>query len=442
MDEGKAWTSSQSTHLVVAAGAAARLALFLAAPALCHALERRPELSTPLTSIRNLREGVFIYERGTNPYDGGVFYHSPVYLAFFTYILPVSSYLLTALLWTFADIASSIALIRIWQTRAKFQSRKREFLVAGLFLFNPYTILSCLARSTVSLDNAILIGAIATTAIGHSLPATCLLAIASHSSLYPLLLLPPLVMLLTKESPIAQKSTSVFHVTIQYIALHAAISGLNWILADRSWIAQTWGVIINVTDLTPNVGMWWYFFTEMFDHFRTFFLGVFQLHNLIYVVPICLRFSDDPLFATVILVGIFGTWKSYPNLGDMALWAGLLGCFPEVISNLRHPLFTLTVHLYTSILLPLLHSLWLLTGTGNANFFYAATMVYGLNASLAIVDVMGAGLRVQVKRKASELLLREDLEDHKGIQDSSDKLTDKVWERKGWSVVQFTRSLM
>ena len=30
-------------------------------------------------------------------------------------------------------------------------------------------------------------------------------------------------------------------------------------------------------DLTPNVGMWWYFFTEMFDHFRPFFLGVFQV---------------------------------------------------------------------------------------------------------------------------------------------------------------------
>jgi len=65
--------------------------------------------------------------------------------------------------------------------------------------------------------------------------------------------------------------------------------------------------------------------------------------------------------------------------------------------DLRHPLFTLTVHLYTSILLPLLHSLWLLSGNGNANFFYAATMVYGLNASLAIVDVLSAGLKLRVK---------------------------------------------
>lgn len=37
--------------------------------------------------------------------------------------------------------------------------------------------------------------------------------------------------------------------------------------------------------------------------------------------------------ATLILVGAISTWKSYPTLGDMALWAGLVGCFPELISS-------------------------------------------------------------------------------------------------------------
>lgn len=69
----------------------------------------------------------------------------------------------------------------------------------------------------------------------------------------------------------------------------------------------------------------------------------------------------------------------------------------ELKLDLRHPLFTLTVYLYTLLLLPMLHSLWLLTGTGNANFFYAATMVHGLNSSLAIVDVVGASIRSQIK---------------------------------------------
>jgi phosphatidylinositol glycan class U len=113
----------------------------------------------------------------------------------------------------------------------------------------------------------------------------------------------------------------------------------------------------------------------------------------------------------------------------MAVWAGLLGCFPDLAksktspssnahhtTDLRHPLFSLTVHLYTSILLPLLHSLWLLSGTGNANFFYAATMVYGLNASLAVVDVLCAGIKLDIKRK----------------------IKGTAWDDERWVIIQLT----
>ncbi|WWC62117.1 uncharacterized protein I303_104708 [Kwoniella dejecticola CBS 10117] len=424
---------------VLIAATVIRLSLFFGVPSLCHALERRPELSTPLTSFRSLHEGAFIYARGSNPYDGGVFYHSPLYLAYFTYIVPASSYALTAIFWALIDAASALMLVKIWKARSKDRDPRREFLIVTLFMFNPYTLLSCLARSTTNIDNAILLGSIALAAEGQSLGATILLALVSHTAVYPLLLLPPIAMLLNRKTA-RRPSTSVLRNALIYILINAGFTGLNFLIAGQSWIGQSWGVVVNVTDLTPNVGMWWYFFTEMFDHFRTFFLGVFQLHNLIYVAPVCLRLSDDPLFAIMVQVGIISTWKSYPALGDMALWAGLLGCFPDVVSNLRHPLFTLTVHLYTSILLPLLHSLWLLTGTGNANFFYAATMVYGLNASLAVVDVLGAGLRLQVKRKAAAALLEDELRTHTD-QGESGRLDD-VWERKGWSVVQFTGSLI
>lgn len=80
--------------------------------------------------------------------------------------------------------------------------------------------------------------------------------------------------------------------------------------------------------------------------------------------------------------------------------------FPDrhLLPDLRHPLFSLTVHLYTSILLPLLHSLWLLTGSGNANFFYAATMVYGLNATLALADVLTAVISLDIKQSLRRLL--------------------------------------
>lgn len=164
---------------------------------------------------------------------------------------------------------------------------------------------------------------------------------------------------------------------------------------------------------------------------------------------------DRPLDAILLLLAIFVTWKSFPALGDMGLCAGLIGCFPDILASksskvldlsncnlfgcedLRHPLFSLTVHLYTSILLPLLHSLWLLTGTGNANFFYAATMVYGLNASLVIVDMLGASMRVEVKERVA----LERASDQSGEQDKKERIDGvcENWEVRKWHAVQFSK---
>lgn len=54
--------------------------------------------------------------------------------------------------------------------------------------------------------------------------------------------------------------------------------GFSW-----QWIPSTYGPHLLLSDLTPNVGLWWYFFIEMFDSFREFFLGVFWLHMVSYV---------------------------------------------------------------------------------------------------------------------------------------------------------------
>ena len=66
---------------------------------------------------------------------------------------------------------------------------------------------------------------------------------------------------------------------------------MSWFLMDRStqFLASTYGFELLLTDLTPNIGLWWYFFTEMFDSFRAFFLGVFWLHMASYVGALTIR---------------------------------------------------------------------------------------------------------------------------------------------------------
>lgn len=46
---------------------------------------------------------------------------------------------------------------------------------------------------------------------------------------------------------------------------------------------------LSVPDLTPNIGLFWYFFAEMFEHFRLFFLFVFQINVFFYTVPLSIK---------------------------------------------------------------------------------------------------------------------------------------------------------
>ena len=47
---------------------------------------------------------------------------------------------------------------------------------------------------------------------------------------------------------------------------------------------------LSVPDFTPNVGLFWYFFTDMFEHFRLFFLCVLQINAFIHCIPFTIRF--------------------------------------------------------------------------------------------------------------------------------------------------------
>ncbi|KAG6810681.1 hypothetical protein H0H92_010769 [Tricholoma furcatifolium] len=111
----------------------------------------------------------------------------------------------------------------------------------------------------------------------------------------------------------------------------AALASLSTFASGGwSWIPQTWGASLTLPDLTPNTGLWWYFFTEMFDHFRPFFLMVFSVHLLIYIAPICIKFQYDPLYAAFLLIGVLGTFKAYPTLSDPGLFLSMIAVFPEI----------------------------------------------------------------------------------------------------------------
>jgi phosphatidylinositol glycan class U len=219
------------------------------------------------------------------------------------------------------------------------------------------------------------------------------LSIGTHLSVYPALLVPLCVVVLSHSRPVQLKTAVIASSCIYF--LHLVITTLASRLLLPSWssLPSLTLTVLSVPDLTPNIGLHWYFAIEMFDHFRSFFGAVFQIHVTAYVVPLGIKFRNQPLFAVVMMCGIIATFKSYPSVGDVALYTSLLPLFPEALTYMRHPLLTTSLFLYSAFLLPTFHHLWMSAGSGNANFYYASTLVWGLSNGFLLVDMLWGMLR-------------------------------------------------
>ncbi|TRX94968.1 hypothetical protein FHL15_004053 [Xylaria flabelliformis] len=361
MSDGK--MGFQDTAGLYGAAAVLRLALFTFFPTLPDLLTSRVEVSTPVTSFKRLQEGLFLYNHNVSPYDGGVYHQAPLLLPILSLLPDPSTYpFFTYLLYVLVDIASAEALYRIAEsgeaaasklfTSARKDRKWSGYVVAAIFLFNPFTIATCLGRPTNVFTTCAILHAVANAISGSPLTAMLALSFAAYLSMYPILLLPPLILLAFDRQPPANQIPSLRQFTgTAVLAVMAPLSALfaaSYILTG-SWefIPSTYGIQLTITDLTPNVGLWWYFFIEMFDSFRSFFVGVFWLHLSSYVGGLSIRIRSQPLAVITIL------------LASTILYSAFLG--------------------------PAFYYLWIYAGSGNANFFYAITEASDLRASFPTV---------------------------------------------------------
>jgi phosphatidylinositol glycan class U len=180
-------------------------------------------------------------------------------------------------------------------------------------------------------------------------------------------------------------------------------------LISGSWqfLSATYGTYLTLPDLTPNVGLWWYFFTEMFDSFRSFFLGVFWLHTFSYLPGMTIRFRKQPLFVIVLLTGISSIFLPYPSIGDVALFLGLLPLYRHVFPLMTYGFLTTAGVLYATLLGPAFYHLWIYAGSGNANFFYAITLVWSLGLTVLLADTLTAVLKDELECERPEMRGKE-----------------------------------
>lgn len=426
-----------SLRWVIIAGLIVRLGFFLL-PSLDFVpsiLERRPELSTPTSSFMAIKEALHLQKvyksfNGTlpPPYQSGNLYLPPIILRYLEPIVGKMDsttrlfHISTALIWSFSDLITAIFLASIYNKKQKYLKRihispdqaqlDNSILsgsalssaggIAAFFLFNPFSIATCLARSTATFNNLALSLAINSALSASFLMVSLGMATAILISVYPILLTPAIIILYSmsaspntsftrngKQTWSIGQAILCFFFILATLALHTyvsyEVSGKDWTFIDRAY-----GTILFVPDLSPNIGLWWYFFIEIFDHFRDFFLLAFNVHVASYTIPLTIKYKEDPLFAITALTGLIAVLKSYPTLGDASIFLSLLMLHKEISPYLRHTLFTILLYTLATFMMPALHHLWLQAGSGNANFFYASTLVWALAGGSCVLDAMWA----------------------------------------------------
>jgi GPI-anchor transamidase subunit U len=202
-----------------------------------------------------------------------------------------------------------------------------------------------------------------------------------------------------KENVDSEKIASVLPVVLKYLIIFVLLSigcfGINLYLEDfnQRFIECTYMFILRVPDLQPNLGVFWYFFIEMFEHFREFFTYVFQINVFIYVIPLTIRLRHNSLINIIVQIGLIAILKSYPSIGETGLYLSFLPIFAFLFPFLRSVLIYSCMLVASSVLAPIMFYLWLGSGGGNANFYFAITLVHTIGQIFLLVDVIYAALK-------------------------------------------------
>ncbi|KAJ2856505.1 hypothetical protein J3B02_001558, partial [Coemansia erecta] len=194
---------------VLALGFALRFAILAFSPDfVSRHLAARVELSTPATSYKRLIEGLHLAAQGISPFDGGLFHQSPLLLILFRVPFGWLPRICSDLLFIAADVLVALMLAKIAAKKTTlpgFASRPlvpgetvfrcSPSVVAMLYLFNPLTLATCLARSTIVFSHLATVSVLYFGVSDKPDLAVALAAVATHLSLYPAVLVAPLALM-------------------------------------------------------------------------------------------------------------------------------------------------------------------------------------------------------------------------------------------------------
>ncbi|XP_077542535.1 phosphatidylinositol glycan anchor biosynthesis class U [Haemaphysalis longicornis] len=410
-----------SSGMVLVLGFILRLGLIYTP--LAKRVSDRVEVSTPMNSWRRVTEGLYLHRMQLSPYDGDIFHEPPLSLVVYDYVTTVLDEQFLPLLFIVCDLLTAILLACAakkcvnYMVSQENQIKKAKSaedigltmesvkdvpkLVLAVYLLSPYSLLNCIGMATTLLSNLLVALFFASFVHGWWPIASVALAIETYKSFYPIMFLLPALLYLSEVKRQGSGGSSPRRTSLVMAAASLTflltLGGLLYgsYLVTGSWqfLRSTYGCICAVPDLTPNIGVFWYFFTEVFEHFRVFFLWIFQLNAFVYIVPLGIRLRREPLLLLFLAIALTTVFKSYPSVGDVALYTSLLPIWKHVFPYMKQYFLVGCVFVSCSALAPLLWHLWIFSSSANANFYFGITLAFNTGQIFLITDLLFAHVK-------------------------------------------------
>ncbi|CAK9815749.1 Phosphatidylinositol glycan anchor biosynthesis class U protein [Anthophora quadrimaculata] len=375
----------------------------------------RVEVSTALNSWKRVTEGIYLYNIGIDPYAGDLFHETPIGLYVFNFIqqyLPqwvlfslfVFTDLLTALLLAFTAKEYATELVSKRKEEKSSNENTENYdtsivsttmmYVSAGYLFNPYVILNCVGHTTTVFTNllySIALVAMTKSSIFWSNLSISLLAL---QGLYPISLIVPTIIYIARSDSTNQKRNIIIFVTTFISTLTALFCICYYIMGSWSFISSTLGFILTVPDLRPNIGLYWYFFTEVFENFRWLFIASFQINvGLLYIVPLALRLRHDPMLLAFSYLAIAAIFKSYPCIGDVGFYVSLLPLWKHLFQYTRQGFIVGCFMLFCTVFAPTVWYQWIYARSANANFYFGVTLAFAIAQIFLLTDILFASVK-------------------------------------------------
>ncbi|XP_060832375.1 phosphatidylinositol glycan anchor biosynthesis class U protein [Bombus pascuorum] len=376
----------------------------------------RVEISTALNSWKRVTEGVYLYNCGIDPYTGDLFHETPIGLYIFNFIQQHLSQWALFCLFVFIDLLTAVFLgltAKQYTTELVSKQEEKEKLcnenkeihndasvvytammyVSAGYLFNPYIILNCVGHTTTVFTN--LLYSIALVSMTRSIFWNCLsISLLTLQGLYPASLIVPTIIYIARSNSTKQRRNIANYLIVFASMLTILFCISYYIMGSWSFIWNTLGFILTVPDLRPNVGLYWYFFTEVFEHFRWLFIASFQINaSLLYIIPLALRLRHDPMLLAFSYLAITAIFKSYPCIGDVGFYISLLPLWKHLFQYTQQGFIVGSFMLFCTVFAPTVWYQWIYSRSANANFYFGVTLAFAIAQIFLLTDILFASVK-------------------------------------------------